>query len=282
MEPHDSTPIPPSQAAGSNPSGSAVPSGVAYGPASGRSAAVRLWALGAGAVAALVSWLLIETTLNTFKPRDSAIQRGGSTFLFPDAQERAATVTLNAELAMGLTGATLGLLLGLAGGLARPSARAGAAAAFLGMVLGAAAGAGAAVAAVPLASSVHEQDPGNMSVEMASSLLVHGLPWAAVGAAGGLAFGIGLGGRARAGRALLGGLLGALAGTFLYEIIGALALPATKTIEPVAATWGIRLLSQVLAVIPTAAGVAALVHYPATGQLDQPGTYNLSDSHQIT
>jgi hypothetical protein len=61
----------------------------------------------------------------------------------------------------------------------------------------------------------------------------------------------------------LGGLLGAVAGTFLYEIIGALALPATKTIEPVAATWGIRLLAQVLAVIPSAAGVAALVHSAA-------------------
>jgi hypothetical protein len=282
MEPHDATPIPPSQAADANPNGWAVRAGIADGPGSGRSAAVRLWALGAGAVAALVSWLLIETTLNTFKPRDSAIQRGGSTFLVPDAQERAATVTLNAELAMGLTGATLGLLLGLAGGLARPSARAGAVAAFLGMVLGAAAGAGAALAAVPLASRIHLLDPGNMSTEMASSLVVHGLPWAAVGAVGGLAFAIGLGGRARAGRALLGGLLGAVAGTFLYEIIGALALPAAKIVEPIAATSGIRLLSQVLAVIPTAAGVAALVHYPADGQLDQPGTYNLSDSHQIT
>ena len=132
-------------------------------------------------------------------------------------------------------------------------------AAFLGLVLGAAAGAGAALAAVPLASHVHERDPGNMSTEMASSLLVHGLPWAAVGAVGGLAFGIGLGGRARAGRGLVGGLLGAVAGAFLYEIIGALALPGTKIIEPVAATWGIRLLAQFLAVIPPAAGVAALV-----------------------
>jgi hypothetical protein len=132
----------------------------------------------------------------------------------------------------------------------------------LGLVLGAAAGAGAAVAAVPLASRVHERDPGNMSAEMASSLLVHGLPWAAVGAAGGLAFGIGLGGRARPSRGLLGGLLGAIAGTFLYEIIGAMALPDHKIIEPIAATWGVRLLAQFLAVIPTAAGVAALVPYP--------------------
>ena len=231
-------------------SGSAVPAGTTGGLGSGRSGAVRLWALGAGAAAALVSWLLIETSLDSFKPRGTARQFVGSTFLLPGAEERATAGTRNAALAMGLMGATLGLALGLAGGLARQSARAGAVAAFLGLVLGAAAGAGAAVAAVPLASRVHERDPGNMSVEMASSLLVHGLPWAAVGAVGGLAFGIGLGGRARPSRGLLGGLLGAIAGAFLYEIIGALALPGSKIIDPIGATWGIRLLAQVLAVIP--------------------------------
>ena len=98
-----------------------------------------------------------------------------------------------------------------------------------------------------------------MSVEMAASLLVHGLPWGAVGAVGGLAFGIGQGGRAAGWRDLLGGLLGAVPGAILYEIAGALALPGTKIIEPVASTWGVRLLAQGLAVISVAAGVAALV-----------------------
>jgi hypothetical protein len=262
METHDSTPIPPTEAADAKPSGSAIHAGAAGSHASGRSGAVRLWALGAGAAAALVSWLLIETTLDSFKPTAVLKRSGSSPFLAPGAEERATAVTRNAEVAMCLTGATLGLLLGLAGGLAHQSARAGAVAALLGLVLGAAAGASAAVAAVPLASRVHERDPGNMSAEMASSLLVHGLPWAAVGAVGGLAFGIGLGGRARPSRGLLGGLLGAIAGTFLYEIIGAMALPDHKIIEPIAATWGVRLLAQFLAVIPTAAGVAALVPYP--------------------
>ena len=229
---------------------------------SSRAGAVRLWALGAGAVAALVSWLLIETTLDSFKPKGTAARFMGSTFLLPGAQERATAGTRNTALALGLMGATVGLALGLAGGLARQSARAGAVTAFLGMVLGAAAGTGAAMAAVPLASSIHERDPGNMSVEMASSLVVHGLPWAVVGAVGGLAFGIGLGDRAGAGRGLLGGLLGAIAGAFLYEIVGALALPGSKIIEPIAATWGIRLLAQFLAVIPLAAGVAALLADP--------------------
>jgi hypothetical protein len=224
---------------------------------------VRLWALGAGAGAVLVSWLLIEATLDSFKPGLRTARFGAMTFLVPGAQERAGAVTRNAGLAMGLMGATVGLAFGLAGGLARGSARAGAVAALLGLVLGAAAGAGAALAAVPLAAGVREREPGDMSAEMASSLLVHGLPWAAVGGVGGLAFGIGLGGRARASRGLLGGLLGAVAGAFLYEIIGALALPGTKTVEPIAATWGIRLLAQLLAVVPAAAGVAALVPDPA-------------------
>ena len=260
METHDSTPIPSPGAADAQPSGSAIP---AVSPGSGRSPAVRLWALGAGAGAALVSWLLIEATLDRFKPGVRAAQFGAMTFLLPGWQERATAATRNAALALGLMGATVGLAFGLAGGLARPSTRAGALAALLGLVLGAAAGAGAALAAVPLASVVRERDPGSLSAEMASSLLVHGLPWAAIGGVGGLAFGIGRGGRARAGRGLLGGLLGALAGAFLYEMIGALALPGTKTLEPIAATWGIRLLAQFLAVVPAAAGVAALVPDPA-------------------
>jgi hypothetical protein len=101
-----------------------------------------------------------------------------------------------------------------------------------------------------------------MFAEMASSLLVHGLPWAAVDVVCGRAFGIGLGGRAQAGLGMVGGLLGADAGAFLYERIGALALPGSRIIEPVAATWGIPLLTQLLAVIPPAAGVAALFPDP--------------------
>jgi hypothetical protein len=225
----------------------------------GRSRAARPWALGAGAAAALVSWLLIEATLGTFRPKGTAAQFAGSTFLFPDWQERAKAGARNAAVALGLTGAAAGLALGLAGGMVRRSARAAAVAACLGLGLGAAAGAGTAMAAVPLASRVQERDPGNMSLEMASSLLVHGLPWAAVGAVGGLAFGVGLGGRGPAGRGLLGGLLGAVAGAVLYEVIGALAWPDARTVDPIAASWGVRLLAQLLAVMAAAAGVAALV-----------------------
>lgn len=256
MESHDPTPMSPSGAENANPSGSALPAG-------NQCRAVRFWALGAGAGAVLLSWLLIEATLNSFQPKGTARRFTSSSFIFSGWEERASAGTRNAVLAMGLMGASVGLVFGLAGGLARRSARASVVAAVLGLVLGAAAGAGAAQAAVPLASRVHDRDPGSMSAEMASSLLVHGVPWAAVCAVGGLAFGIGLGGRDRAGRGLLVGLLGALAGAFLFEIIGALALPDSKMSEPIAATWAVRLLAQCLAIIPPAAGIVALVSYPA-------------------
>jgi hypothetical protein len=220
-----------------------------------------------------VSWLLIEITHDSFKPKGTGVRFMSQTFVLPGAQERATAGTQNAVLALGLMGATVGLALGLAGGMARQSAKSGAAAAMLGLVLGAAAGAGTALASVPLASRVRERDPGNMSVEMTSSLLVHGLPWTAVGAAAGLAFGIGLG-RGRAARGLLGGLLGGLAGALLYEIVGALALPGAKIIDPIGATWGLRLLAQLLAVIPLATGVAALVSGPAQRQ-SQPELHAL-------
>jgi hypothetical protein len=211
-------------------------------------------------VAALVSWLLIEATFDAFKPKGTPTQFIRQTFMIPGWQERATAGTWNAALALGLMGATTGLALGLAGGLAR-SARAGALAALLGLVLGAGAGAAATLAAVPLASHIRHRDPGNMSAEMGSSLIVHGVPWSAVGAAAGLAFGIGLGGRTRAGRGLVAGLVGALAGAILYEIIGALALPGSKIADPVAVTWSARLLAQILAVVPIAAGVAVFVSY---------------------
>jgi hypothetical protein len=186
----------------------------------------------------------------------------GSTHMIPNLEQRTTAETRKATLALGLMGATVGLALGAAGGLAQRSARASVAAAFLGLVLGAVAGAGTAQMAVPLASHVHESDPGSMTAEMAASLLVHGLPWAVIGAVGGLVFGIGLGGRAHTARSFIGGTMGAIAGAILYEITGALALPDSKIIDPIAATWGVRLLAQLVAVIALSTGIAALAPYP--------------------
>ena len=67
----------------------------------GQSSPVRLWTLGAGVGAALASWLLIEATLDTFKPATLARRFVGSTFMFAGSRERATAQTRNAALASG-------------------------------------------------------------------------------------------------------------------------------------------------------------------------------------
>ena len=262
MQTHEPTPIPPPETADVAGVGSTSAAPGSTGPARVRSRAAQIWALTAGVVAALGSWLLIEASYDRFKPTATPTRFMASTFMVVAANERASAGLRNAYLAFGLMGAAVGLIMGLAGGLARKRPWAAATAALLGLAVGAAAGAGTARAALPVASLVHDQDPGNMSAEMFSSLLAHGAPWGAVGAAGGLAFGIGLGDRRRAVRTFLGGMLGGVAGAILYGFLGALALPEVKILNPIATTRGVRLLAQVLAVIPAAAGVAALLAEP--------------------
>ena len=62
------------------------------------------------------------------------------------------------------------------------------------------------------------------SVDLLLPLLTHGAIWSAVGAIGGLAFGLGLGGQGRWKATMMGGLLGAAAATVVYEMVGALLL----------------------------------------------------------
>ena len=93
-------------------------------------------------------------------------------------------------------------------------------------------------------------------------MLLHGGIWSAIGAAGGLAFSVGLGGRGRAVRALLGGLLGAFGGTMIYELIGGLAFPVAEADRPVSATWGTRLIARLAVASLAAVGTAIAAQDP--------------------
>jgi hypothetical protein len=273
------------------------PPGAEPRPPRGGWGAPRLWALalGAGALATLVSWLLIEASLNTFKPTATPMDFMSSTYMIVQSDQREAAGLRNAVLAFGLMGAAVGLALALAGGLAGRSLRSSNAlpstplalglstglegkpagfwlvAALLGLGLGAVVGAASAHLTIPIANRLQLHDQGNALFEMASSMLVHCGVWAAVGAAGGLVFGISLGGTDRALRGMLGGLLGGMAGGVLYELIGALILPGAKIVSPIATSRNLRLLAQALAVLPAAIGVAALVSQPRREQA-APGT----------
>ncbi len=87
-------------------------------------------------------------------------------------------------------------------------------------------------------------------------LLIHAAIWASAGAAAGLAFG--LGARERGRRLLqaaLGGLFGAIVGAAVYELVGAVAFPLDKTVEPISLTWASRLLAHSAACLFAAIGI---------------------------
>jgi hypothetical protein len=158
-------------------------------------------------------------------------------------------------------GAILGVVLGLVGGLARRSVRSALVAAVAGGGLGAVAAASAAHAVLPV--YFRNVDPQGNSLVL--PLLTHGAIWMAAGAAAGLGFGIGLGRSGLWARCALGGLLGAVAATVLYDLIGALAFPLDKTSEPVSATVATRLFAQVaVAVLVAACAAIGATQSPTT------------------
>jgi hypothetical protein len=216
---------------------------------------LRRLAVAAAILAGVVAWLGGEAIhgrydaplLDSFNPRSKEM----------GAMVASATIR-EAMRAFGMLGAALGLAMGLAGGIARRSGAAAFAAGGLGLILGAVAGAGSVVELVPYYLKYVNRD----GDDLIWPLLTHGGLWSAVGAAGGLALGVGLGGWRRTGRALLGGLIGALAAVLVFEVVGPLAFPLAKTGEPISETWGSRLFARLAVAILAAAGAVLAVQDP--------------------
>jgi hypothetical protein len=247
---------------------------LAGGMAAGRQLPpVRIWALAltAGLVAGLASWWIGESFHGQFAPPDARTGRR----LTPDqlksrSMANDAAQASEATVAFGSLGAVLGLALGLAGGCARGSARAALMAAVAGSILGGTAGALMSRVLVPIYFRVHDPDHDNLML----AILIHGGNWSLLGAAGGAAFGIGLGDRGRALRALLGGLVGAIAGVLVYEIVGGVAFPLDGTADPLSATWRTRLFARLAVTMLGAAGAAigALGH--VKGPIKKPRAFS--------
>ena len=239
--PHDDSSGPPTEP---RPTSDSLPS--PPGPV----AAPWGWALLAGVLAGLLTSLGGEIAW-----RD--IRQAKTPFLtpFPTPEDHARVVgylVRSHTMSFAQQGALLGAILGLAGGLARRSVRAGLLSALVGFMLGGAFAAGAAYGILPIYYDTFDpqEDP------LIYTMLTHGAIWAAAGIAAGLAFGLGLGGRGRWLRGALGGLLGGIAATMLYDLVGALAFPLDKTSDPVAATLVTRLFAQLTVGLLVAAGAA--------------------------
>ena len=157
-----------------------------------------------------------------------------------------------ATLTFTCLGGFLGLAMGLAGGLARRSVSAAIGAAIVGLVLGTVAE--GILAYVVVSVFFKRYDP--LAGDLALPLLTHGAIWLAVGAIGGLAFGLGLGGQGRWRSTLAGGLLGAAIATVVYEIGGALVFASSKTELPVSSSVTTRAVALLLVAIFSAVGAA--------------------------
>jgi hypothetical protein len=83
------------------------------------------------------------------------------------------------------------------------------------------------------------------TTELLVPLFVHLCLWSLAGLAAGLAFGVGGGWRPiRILEACFAGLVGAMLGTFIFEMIGAFAFPMDHTASPFSITSQTRLLAR--------------------------------------
>ena len=220
-------------------------------------------ALVAGLLAGVAAWLVGETILEAYRtvlsPKVQRDADAGVALQVVRARLMSASGTFTA------LGAIVGLGLGLAGGLARRSASAGAKAALVGCVVGSIAGASVSLLVLP--NFFKRYDP--QSQDLVLPLLTLGAICSSVGAAGGLAFGIGLGGRDRWMKSLVGGLIGAALATVAYELVGAVAFPTSRTELPISLAYATRAMLHVL--VAAFAGVGSALELDLSSRTRSAG-----------
>ena len=70
----------------------------------------------------------------------------------------------------------------------------------------------------------------------------------------------------------MGGLLGALIGTLVFEVVAPFAFPLAKTGEPISVTPGSRLFARLVIALFTAAGAVLATQAPAPASKPTPAT----------
>ena len=263
MQTSDDVPVPPATLSSAVPPGSLENSPfVPHG--NGRRLIVTLLA---GIVAGLVAWLGGELCLDVIKPPFHPMNSRGMMLKVTYPNEEAAADAKNAGLAFVILGAALGAGLGLAGGVVHRSRRAALKAGLLGLLMGAAAGALVSLAVLPPYNAYKARNADEALRDLVTPLLVHMAIWSSIGAASGLAFGLGLGERFRLPVIVQAALAGAALGAVIYELVGALAFPTAQTARFVSTTWQTRLFARLAVSVLTAAAAALAAKAP--GPLDK-------------
>jgi hypothetical protein len=216
-----------------------------------------------GLLAGLIAFGFGEATYKLIPGKSVAIPTMGTIVYAPTAATQAVADARNATIAFGALGFCLGGCLGIAGGLARRSPWATLQAGFLGSLLGAALAAGVSFPLLPRLMDARIYHP---EYEMISTVLMHGLPWGLAGAAGGLAFAVGLGEWRLIAPAVMAGCTGAVLGALAFDLIGAGLFPFADTGEPIATSWPARLLARLLVPMAAAALVILILPGPAAAR----------------
>ena len=212
-------------------------------------------ALVAGVIATGLTWAAGEVSVDRF-PQKKVIDPMTES---ADLAGFHRVLVKNATLACGLQGALLGLTLGVAGVVASGASKRSAAGA-IGLVIGGVLG---AVGSFGLFTAYFALVDANAQ-DMTPSILTHGGVAAMIGAAGGLAFGVGLGGRQLAVRGMVGGLIGAALGATLVEVLVAVIFPHERIGSPIASAWESRLITHALVDLLACLGAVAVVESTAT------------------
>jgi hypothetical protein len=222
--------------------------------------------LGLAMLAGVGAWVAGESTSVYFQPSPAAAAN------YRDSRalnlEMPGVNARNGALTFGVLGGLLGLALGLAGGFCRRSPDGALMGAIAGLILGAAVGALPSFLVMPWQWRHRNDDPATLSLLV--PLLIHLGLWSGVGLGAGLAFGIGSGGfrPARLIESALAGLVGAMLGTFVFEMVGAILFPLDHTASPFSATSTTRLLARLC--VAGFVGLAAIRSLPSSPVRNDP------------
>ncbi len=222
----------------------------------------------AGLIAGLIAFGFGEGVYEIVPAANVQHTMGGSKVMMPNRNTRIRADARNGAVTFGVLGLCLGGCLGIAGGLAGRSPARMAIGGPLGAVLGAGLGVGLSLVVLPPALRMRDE---YFDYDILISAAMHGLVWGSLGAAAGLAFAAGMGEWRRAGRYVIGGLVGAVLGTLIYEAIGAAVFSSANTGEVISKTTETRFMARLLVTAGTAVAVALLLPEPRTEPAASPG-----------
>jgi hypothetical protein len=209
-------------------------------------------ALAAGVVAGLAAWLGGESAHDAFRPELIPTEVLGRSVMVPSRDTLKAAALKNGTLASAILGCATGLVLGFAGGVAGRAPARGVIVGLAALAVGALAAALASLALLPLFFRDIVPDTN----DLLSPILIHGAIWMAIGAVGGLAFGIGMGPGWNCSRAIGAACVGAFLASVLSHLIGGGLFPDAGATEPVPRSSVVRLLGTMLVTVLVALGAA--------------------------